>query len=442
MKLPVLALLPALAAAWRPHLLGARRAAGLGRLASSASEVPMEDRDVPEGHKGLHDALYADGATEAHAAEAPLRPDIAALNGETLYEVDEFLEDFGDDKFPGVYAVHDIMDRVVFIGISRHVALAVRSHLNTLGDDDVSGVAVKCVKTSRRAELDEVRLSWIAELDYTPEGNGDSESAARWTESAQEQSGAMSDAERSEYEANKYKMQMAMAQDADADAAAVPGAMRDAVEKDDWSAVVDGQQQQAAAGAAQVSSPFAAGAAGAGAGAGAAAPRELTRENVETVLDEVRPFLVADGGNVAIVDVDAEEKVISLALQGACGSCPSATVTMQMGIERRLREVWTDLKEVRPVDDPMELAAAGLMDEAEAREAAEAAGDGLSAAKVKKALEPIAPAIQGMGGSVEVVEVDVDAGAVTLRYDGPPRIAYGIELSLKDIPEVETVTFL
>ena len=63
---------------------------------------------------------------------------------------------------------------------------------------------------------------------------------------------------------------------------------------------------------------------------------ELTGDNVEKVLDEVRPYLISDGGNVELVEIDG--LVVKLRLQGACGSCPSSTVTMRMGIERRLVE--------------------------------------------------------------------------------------------------------
>ncbi|SKB13961.1 Nitrogen-fixing NifU domain protein [Planktothrix sp. PCC 11201] len=62
----------------------------------------------------------------------------------------------------------------------------------------------------------------------------------------------------------------------------------------------------------------------------------LTEENVETVLDELRPYLMSDGGNVEIVELDGP--IVRLRLQGACGSCPSSTMTLKMGIERRLRE--------------------------------------------------------------------------------------------------------
>ena len=46
----------------------------------------------------------------------------------------------------------------------------------------------------------------------------------------------------------------------------------------------------------------------------------LTNDNVEQVLDELRPYLLADGGNVELVEIDGP--VVKLRLQGACGSCP------------------------------------------------------------------------------------------------------------------------
>ena len=70
----------------------------------------------------------------------------------------------------------------------------------------------------------------------------------------------------------------------------------------------------------------------------------LTPNNVEQVLDEMRPYLMSDGGNVELVEIDGP--VVRLRLQGACGSCPSSTVTLKMGIERRLREMIPEIAEV------------------------------------------------------------------------------------------------
>ncbi|CCH66079.1 NifU-like protein [Richelia intracellularis HM01] len=74
---------------------------------------------------------------------------------------------------------------------------------------------------------------------------------------------------------------------------------------------------------------------------------ELTVENVENVLDEMRPYLISDGGNVELVELDGP--IVKLRLQGACGSCPSSAMTLRMGIERRLREMIPEISEVEQV---------------------------------------------------------------------------------------------
>ena len=73
-------------------------------------------------------------------------------------------------------------------------------------------------------------------------------------------------------------------------------------------------------------------------------PRALTIENVDRVLDELRPYLMADGGNVEVVEIDGP--IVKVRLQGACGSCPSSTMTLKMGIERKLRESIPEVSEV------------------------------------------------------------------------------------------------
>ncbi|MBE9060655.1 NifU family protein [cf. Phormidesmis sp. LEGE 11477] len=73
----------------------------------------------------------------------------------------------------------------------------------------------------------------------------------------------------------------------------------------------------------------------------------LTRPNVEKVLDDLRPYLMADGGNVELVELDGP--IVKLRLQGACGSCPSSAMTLRMGIERRLREFIPEIAEIEQV---------------------------------------------------------------------------------------------
>ena len=68
------------------------------------------------------------------------------------------------------------------------------------------------------------------------------------------------------------------------------------------------------------------------------------KEKVEKVLDKVRPSLMADGGNVELVDV--EDGVVKVRLTGACGGCPMSQMTLKMGIERVIKQEIPEIKEV------------------------------------------------------------------------------------------------
>ena len=77
---------------------------------------------------------------------------------------------------------------------------------------------------------------------------------------------------------------------------------------------------------------------------------------VEKALDEVRPYLETDGGNVKVLDVD-NDMVVTLELLGACGSCPMSVMTMKAGIEETIKRQVPEIKDVRAVnitqaDDP------------------------------------------------------------------------------------------
>ena len=70
-------------------------------------------------------------------------------------------------------------------------------------------------------------------------------------------------------------------------------------------------------------------------------------EEVQEVLDKLRPFLLRDGGDVELVDI--EDGIVKLRLMGACGSCPSSTITLKAGIERALLEEIPGIVEVEQV---------------------------------------------------------------------------------------------
>jgi len=67
-------------------------------------------------------------------------------------------------------------------------------------------------------------------------------------------------------------------------------------------------------------------------------------EKIQGILEEIRPSLQADGGDVELVDV--KDGVVSVRLKGACGSCPMSTMTLKMGIERILKAKAPEVKEV------------------------------------------------------------------------------------------------
>lgn len=67
-------------------------------------------------------------------------------------------------------------------------------------------------------------------------------------------------------------------------------------------------------------------------------------DKVDQVLDTIRPALMADGGNVELVDV--QDGVVKLRLQGACHGCPMSQMTLKMGIERELKRQLPEIKAV------------------------------------------------------------------------------------------------
>ncbi|RLQ85153.1 MULTISPECIES: NifU family protein [Caryophanaceae] len=73
----------------------------------------------------------------------------------------------------------------------------------------------------------------------------------------------------------------------------------------------------------------------------------LVEEQVMEVLDKLRPFLLRDGGDCELVDI--EDGIVKLRLLGACGSCPSSTITLKAGIERALTEEVPGIVEVEQV---------------------------------------------------------------------------------------------
>ncbi len=67
-------------------------------------------------------------------------------------------------------------------------------------------------------------------------------------------------------------------------------------------------------------------------------------DKVEQVIDTIRPALMADGGNVELIEVS--DGIVKVKLQGACGTCPMAQMTLKMGIEKEIIKNIPEIKEV------------------------------------------------------------------------------------------------
>ncbi|XP_020201129.1 nifU-like protein 2, chloroplastic [Aegilops tauschii subsp. strangulata] len=151
----------------------------------------------------------------------------------------------------------------------------------------------------------------------------------------------------------------------------------------------------------------------------------LTAENVELVLDQVRPYLMADGGNVALHEIDGN--VVRLKLQGACGACPSSVMTMRMGIQRRLMDEIPEIAAVEAITD-------------------KEAGLKLNEENVEKVLDEIRPYLTGAGGG-NLRFVAINKFFVKVQLKGPAagvaavRVAVAKKLREK-IPSITAVRLL
>jgi len=137
---------------------------------------------------------------------------------------------------------------------------------------------------------------------------------------------------------------------------------------------------------------------------------ELTWENVDEVLEEMRPYLISDGGNVKISEIDGP--IVRLELEGACGTCPSSTQTMKMGLERRLRERIPEIQEVIQA-----------MPE----------GPTLNEEQVEVILEGVRPFLQVAGGSIRCESINGESSIqpmIMLKMEGSSASLNSVKLEI------------
>lgn len=70
------------------------------------------------------------------------------------------------------------------------------------------------------------------------------------------------------------------------------------------------------------------------------------KDEVEAAVDRIRPALQMDGGDISLVDVDEEKGIVRVALMGACVGCGMSAMTLQLGVERTIKEMVPQVTEV------------------------------------------------------------------------------------------------
>jgi Fe-S cluster biogenesis protein NfuA len=79
------------------------------------------------------------------------------------------------------------------------------------------------------------------------------------------------------------------------------------------------------------------------------AKKQELLKKVGAVIDDIRPYLQADGGDVKLVDI-TDDLTVKVKLTGACNGCPFSIMTLKSGIENAVKEKVPELKEVIAVD--------------------------------------------------------------------------------------------
>ncbi len=71
-------------------------------------------------------------------------------------------------------------------------------------------------------------------------------------------------------------------------------------------------------------------------------------QKINNVLDQIRPYIQQDGGDIAFVNL-TDDMIVNVELQGACGSCPHSTITLKNGVETAMKKAIPEIKSVESI---------------------------------------------------------------------------------------------
>jgi hypothetical protein len=200
----------------------------------------IEHQQVPQEHRGLHDFLYS--STDEHGVETASA--VGTITTDANAPIEDWCNTAQNAKVAGVYAVLNSSQQTQYVGYSRNVTLALRSHLTAHGADVCALVRVQPFKFPKREEMEQLRDQWIADLPSPPPGNTDG--SKDWAGTVRDAAvQVMSEAERAIYEEKKLKLRKAMADGSLHKENISASADLDAkLQDDNWSAVIGEQTQE------------------------------------------------------------------------------------------------------------------------------------------------------------------------------------------------------
>ena len=391
-------------------------------MSRSSSSDFQTDNQIPEVKQKRNNCFSGEQGTETeHGSStdpAKAGADYEFREGEddanALIPVDQYLESRHGEKPVGVFAVYDKKRNLQYISYSGNIVLSIRS-IQTRVDEDLCAF-IRVMVIANKAMQSQVTLEreaqrWINEAGTIPPGNA--AERITWEGSNVESSGLFED------QGKKATLQRdgigASYKRGESSNEEPPKKGPLGADAESISDRAPGSQEKV--------TPFARAAIHRSVGnvdKNEEAP-EMTIDSVDQALDEVRPYLMADGGNVEVVSID--NGIVSLELQGACGNCPSSNATMKMGIERSLRAQFGEqLVDVVAVNGTTE-------------------NEKASKEGVDMHLNMLRGAVAAYGGTIEVESVE--DSIATLKYKGPLPIGYGIVAAVRDkFPDLVDVVMI
>ncbi|MDY0343492.1 MAG: NifU family protein [Lentimicrobium sp.] len=77
--------------------------------------------------------------------------------------------------------------------------------------------------------------------------------------------------------------------------------------------------------------------------------KDTLTAKVKNVIEQIRPYLQADGGDISFIEL-TEENVVNVELHGACGSCPFSRMTLKNGVEEAMKKALPQIKSVEAIN--------------------------------------------------------------------------------------------